>query len=354
MSVEPGSQAVSERAFIREMARRIESASRGSPVRHAVDPVRIGVGDDAAVLRVVDTDLVVSVDASIEGVHFRRSWFSWDDVGYRAMASALSDLAAMGAEPAWALTVVGLPDGFSESDARALAAGIVGAASEFGAHLVGGDTTRSPVVTLAVTVAGTPFGEVATRAGARPGDRLVVSRSLGASAAAVAWLSRPDADRPRSVEREAASVLGAYARFQPEFDWARRAVSSGVSAMIDVSDGVLIDAGHLAECSDLIVVVDAARVPVHPDAERVLDALGLEPGREALRSGEEYALLAAVPGDAGPHSHPPPGLVLGEFVAAPWHGFDAAQGRVLIRSTDGAIERPHDVGWSHFGDSTTG
>jgi thiamine-monophosphate kinase len=214
----------------------------------------VGIGDDAAVL---DGGLVVCVDALVDGVHFRSEALAARDIGLRAAAANLSDLAAMGARPLALLAAIGLPDGYV--GVQELAAGIAG----HGVPLAGGDLTRAPVLTVAVTALGRAARPV-LRSGGQPGDRLVVSGPLGGQAASGYTLPVT----PRLAEGAELALVA--------------------HAMIDLSDGIASDVRRLASASGTGAVVNLALLPRAPDAT-------LE---QAAAGGEDYELLAAVPPDA--------------------------------------------------------
>lgn len=248
--------------------------------------VVVGPGDDAAVLA---GGIVVSVDMAVEGVHFRRAWLEADEIGYRAAAAALSDLAAMAAEPLAVLAAVAFPPEDVPATATAVVAGLREAVEEASAVLVGGDVTRSPgPMVLDVTVLGRAETPVLRR-GARPGDALWVTGSLGGAAAAVRALR---AGRAPSVGSRAA-----FARPRPRWREARwLADRVPLRAMIDLSDGLAGDVTHLAAAGGVRITVDAQRVPVHPGAAEgrpAAEALDL-----ALAGGEDYELCFAAPAGA--------------------------------------------------------
>ena len=255
--------------------------------------VRIGPGDDAAVVDVSPgTRLVVSSDASVEGIHFRRAWMTWEVVGYRAAAAALSDLAAMGAEPIGLTVSVALPPELDAGTASALGRGLGEALGVSGGEVLGGDLVASPgPVMLDVTV----LGEAATpltRSGARPGDELWVTGSLGGAAAAVADLQaglEPLPEARQAFERPRPRI--------PEARWLSG--QAEVTAMIDVSDGLARDARHLSTASALRVDVAYERLPAHPAVEPHIES---DVGRRlVLAGGEDYELLfAAAPGSVAP------------------------------------------------------
>jgi thiamin-phosphate kinase len=237
-----------------------------------------GVGDDAAVLDVPAGErLVVSTDASIEGAHFRRGWLTPEEIGWRAATSALSDLAAMAARPIGLVLALALPDGWRDA-VDGLADGVGAAARAAGAPIVGGDLVRSRELGLTITVFGAarrPIG----RDGARPEDALYVTGALGGPQLAVAALERGQQPEPGARAR--------FARPAARIAEAGWLAERGASALVDVSDGLAADVGHLAAASGVRIVLEAATVPRLAGAG-IADALG---------GGEEYELaLAAPPG----------------------------------------------------------
>ena len=237
--------------------------------------VRVGPGDDAAVLK---EGMVISSDLSVEDVHFRRTWITDREIGYRAAAAALSDLAAMAAEPVGLLVSVAAPRG-GAVDLEAVHSGVRQAAAEVGATVLGGDLSRSPgPLILDVTVVGCTDWPV-LRSGARPGDEVWATGTLGAAAAAVrAW---EGGQTPGPDLREA------FARPTPRINEARCLAEREVPhALIDISDGLAGDAGHLAAASNVRIVLEADRIPVaEAAAENAEDRLEL-----ALHGGEDYEL----------------------------------------------------------------
>lgn len=236
-----------------------------------------GVGDDAATLDLSPgARLVVSTDTSAEGVHFRREWFTPAEIGWRAATSALSDLAAMAARPVGLLLAAGIPARWRDALPR-LGDGIGEAAAAVGCAIIGGDLTAGRDLVLTVTVLGEAERPV-TRDGARPGDGLYVTGRLGGPRRALDALLKGEtptaADRDRFSKPRARIV---------EAIWL---AEHGASALIDISDGLLADAGHVAAASRCRLYLDPRDVPRVPGA--LLD--------EALTGGEEYELLCAAPG----------------------------------------------------------
>ena len=241
--------------------------------------VEVGPGDDAAVLA---GGITLSVDMSVEDVHYRRAWLSPREVGYRASAGAISDLAAMAAEPIGILTSIALGPEDDEEYGRQLMQGLGEAAAAHGGSVLGGDLTRSPgpafIDVTAIVRASLPV----LRSGARPGDEVWVTGQLGAAAAAVAsWLA---GDEPPDWARKAFARPVARVR---EAVWLRERV--GLSAMIDLSDGIAGDAGHIAAASGVRLVIDGPALPVADEAVDTLRAAG---------GGEDYELCFTAPAGA--------------------------------------------------------
>jgi thiamine-monophosphate kinase len=251
-----------------------------------------GIGDDAAVVR-SRALCVTSVDMMVEGVHFRlqEGWASAEEVGHRAMAGALSDLAAMGAEPGEAYLALVLPPGFDEPRALALvrAAGELAEASS--TTIVGGDIVAGPVLMVSVTAVGWADREerLIGREGARAGDLIGVTGSLGAAAAALALMSG------RAVSPTGATRLLARARHPlPRLREGAALATRGAHAMIDLSDGLASDAEHIAIASGVELAIDAEALPLHEGLAEVAAELGLAPWRLAAGGGEDYELCFCV------------------------------------------------------------
>jgi thiamine-monophosphate kinase len=259
--------------------------------------VRLGVGDDAAVT-VPGGATATSVDALVEGVHFRRGQASLAQIGRKALATALSDLAAMGAEAGEAYVVLGAPTDLSEAECLELIDGIAALASATGTTLAGGDVSRAPVLTLAVTVVGhAPTPDLfVSRGGAQPGDSLVLTGEIGGAAAGLLLLKRPElanAVSPQTAARLRARQLDPTARLA-----AGRALTlAGARAMIDLSDGLGGDAGHLAKESGVGLRIDAGALPLAAGVAEVAAAAGRDALELAASGGEDYELLAALPAE---------------------------------------------------------
>jgi thiamine-monophosphate kinase len=255
-----------------------------------------GVGDDAAVVRGRPI-CVTSVDAMIEGVHFRLGgeWASAAEVGHRAMAGALSDLAAMGADPGEAYLVLGLPGDFGEEQGLDLVRAAAALAGELGVIIAGGDVVAAPVLTVAITAVGWADGpdEIVGRDGAQIGDLVGVTGRLGGPGAALAML---EGRAPRTAAGEVA--LRRARRPMPRLREGRALAAAGVHAMIDLSDGLATDAAHLGRSSGAQLRVELGAIPLQEGVEEVSAELGLPPWQLAASGGEDYELcFCAAPSD---------------------------------------------------------
>jgi thiamine-monophosphate kinase len=286
--------------------------------------VLIGPGDDAAVLRVKHGHVVVSTDLMVEGRHFRRDWASAEDVGHRAAAQNLSDINAMGGV-ATSLTIgLAAPADLPAAWALEFARGFADEAAAVGASVVGGDLTRADQVVVAVTVLGSCFQSPVVRSGARPGDVLALAGRQGWAAAGLAVLGRGF--------RSPRVLVEAYRRPEPPYGAGQVAAEAGATAMIDVSDGLLADARHLAEESGVAIDVRTGAFDVAEPLRAVGAALGADPLQFILGGGDDHALLATFPGvDDVPEGW----LVVGEVTEGEGVTVDG-----------GVYEGP--TGWTHF------
>lgn len=248
------------------------------------EQVLVGPGDDAAVLRVRGGHVVVSTDLMVEGRHFRREWAEAEDVGRRIAAANLSDVNAMGGR-AHSLTVgLAAPPDLPVRWALDLARGIAAECALLGASVVGGDLTRADEVVVSVTVLGGCAQAPVLRSGARPGDVLALAGRQGWAAGGLAVLGRGF--------RSPRALVEAYRRPEPPYEAGPEAARAGATAMIDVSDGLLADAAHLAEASGVVIDVRTEALEVPEPLHAVAAATGSDPMALVLGGGDDHGLLA--------------------------------------------------------------
>ena len=282
--------AIGERALIERIRERVDAAPSW---------VALGIGDDAAAIE-IDAPRgayeILTTDSLIEGVHFRREWSSCRDIGHKALAVNLSDLAAMGAVPRALLLSLALPASLTVADFDELIEGFMELAKTSRSPLVGGNLTRSPgPIMISVTAMGiTRRRRLLTRGGGKPGDLLFLTGSVGAAAAGLAML---EAATPReSVGVDAAECVARYARPEARLRCGIIvARSRAASACIDLSDGLAAAARQLAEASGTGVELRGDAIPLHPGARRWFESAGGNAVSLALAGGEDYELLFAVP-----------------------------------------------------------
>ncbi|WP_114422762.1 thiamine-phosphate kinase [Nocardioides houyundeii] len=286
--------------------------------------VLVGPGDDAAVLRVRHGHVVVSTDMMVEGRHFRREWASAEDVGHRAAAQNLSDINAMGGR-AHSLTVgLAAPADLPAAWALDFARGFAEECALVGASVVGGDVTRAEEVVIAVTVIGSCTQSPVLRSGAAPGDVLALRGRQGWAAGGLAVLGRGF--------RSPRVLVEAYRRPEPPYDAGREAAEAGATSMIDVSDGLVADAGHLAHGSGVRVDLRSDAFAIAEPLQAVGAALGADPIQFILGGGDDHPLLATF---ADAASVPSEWLVVGEVLEGEGVTVDGA-----------AYDGP--AGWVHF------
>ena len=248
----------------------------------------LGPGDDGAVVAAPDGRVVASTDVLVEGRHFRRDWSSAADVGHRAAAANLADIAAMGAVPTALLVALCVPPDLGVAWAEELSDGLSAEAAQVGASIVGGDMSASPTLTIAVTALGDLQGQTpVVRGGAQPGDVIAVAGRLGYAAAGYTVLSRGFRTPKMLVE--------AYRRPQVPYEQGPVAARQGATSMIDVSDGLLQDLGHIATASVVGIDVHSDAFPVPDQMRDAAAALGVDPYQWILAGGDDHALAATFP-----------------------------------------------------------
>lgn len=281
----------------------------------------VGIGDDAAVLSAPDGRTVVSTDLLIEGRHFRRDWSSAADIGVKAAAQNLADIAAMGAAPTALLLGLAVPGDTAVAWVLELASGLLAECQRAGAMLAGGDVTSADTVMLGITAIGDLAGRPpVTRGGARPEQVIAVSGVPGRSAAGLALLEAG----LDPTDDELADLVAAHRRPQPDYPAGVTAARAGATSMIDVSDGLVADLGHVAEASAVLMEIRSERLP-SASLRAPAATLGADWRGWALSGGEDHVLAASFPSDA----HVPQAWTIvgrvregnGVLVdARPWHG----------------------------------
>jgi thiamine-monophosphate kinase len=307
----------------------------------------VGVGDDAAVLSVEGQDelLIVTTDMLIEGVHFRLDWIAPRELGWRAVAANISDVAAMGGIPTWTFVSIGLKPDTEISFVDALYDGMTEFARRFGSEVVGGDTNsaRSETV-ISVTQMGRIEPETVTlRSTARVGDRILVTGHLGDSRGGLELLLKHGSDEARRISRR---LVSAHLTPIPRLAESRAAVGTGrVRAMMDLSDGLGADLPKLCKASGVGAVVHADKLPISDDLRRAAELLAMSAVELAASGGEDFELLMAVAPENVERvrkiveaRYDLPVTEIGEFI----------EGSVEIAHPDGS-RKPLSGGWEHFG-----
>lgn len=305
------------------------------PLLPAGPETLLGPGDDAAVVRAADGRVVATTDVLVEGRDFRRDWSSPQDVGWKASAQNLADVAAMGAAPTALLVGLVAPVDLPASWALGLAQGLAAACEGTGASVVGGDLSSGEQIVVSVTALGDLQGRPPVlRSGASPGQDVAVAGVLGHSAAGLAALT---AWGPEAAELTSAPLVTAHRRPRPPYSLGVVSAQAGATAMLDVSDGLLRDAGRIAAASGVSIDLDDAALGLFVDQLReAADALGVDPWQWVLGGGEDHALLAVFTRGTAPEGF----TVIGRThpaVSAPWAA-------VMVEGHEPA----YAPGWDHF------
>lgn len=291
--------------------------------------VLVGPGDDAAVLRIRRGHTIVSTDLIVEHRHFRRDWASAQDVGHRAAAQNLSDLNAMGGTAHSLTLALVLPEDLSLGWVREFADGFAAESRKVGASVVGGDVARGTEIVIAVTVLGSVEKAPVLRSGARTGDVVALCGRQGWAAGGLAVLGRGF--------RSPRVLVDAYRRPEPPYAAGPAAAEAGATSLIDVSDGLLLDASRLALASQVRIDIDTGALEIPEPLTSVGAALGADPLAFVLSGGEDHSLLATFPADA----HLPEGWrVVGRVLERTEHDESAV-------TVDDKVPEG-ELGWSHF------
>jgi len=266
-------------------------ASNDKNVNRSRRELIIGIGDDAAVWKPSNPHQIATVDSLVEGIHFTLKTIAWRELGWKSVAVNLSDIAAMGGVPLYALISLGLPQNIDVADVEELYKGMLQITDKYGVSIVGGDTVSSPFVFISVTVIGcasNPFGKVMRRSAAKPGDIVAVTGELGASAGGLHMLL----EKTKFPVKQASLLRKAHLMPVPRIAEGQALVAVGVKAGMDISDGLVGDLTHICEMSKVGAEINIDRVPVSPALQKCYpeDALSL-----ALTGGEDYELLFTAP-----------------------------------------------------------
>ena len=291
---EPSMRASPEFELIAKIRERLARAGAGSGA-DAPERIRLGAGDDAAIT-VPGGATATTIDATVEGIHFRSGWCPPHSVGRKAMATALSDLAAMGAEPGEAYVWVGRPPWLDPEGVLELCDGLAAVAAAAGVAIAGGDLTAAPELAVSVTAVGHAPTEAdfVRRSGAEPGDALCVTGALGGAAAGLMLLEHPDLGGEEISAEADVAACQRQLDPRPRIEAGRLLAGAGAKAMIDVSDGLGADAEHLAEASGVAIEIELERVPLATGVAEIAAAAGRDV-YEFAAGGEDYELLVVLP-----------------------------------------------------------
>ncbi len=319
----------------------------------AADSLVQGIGDDAAVYRVGGGQVhVITTDAMVEGVHFDRTFVPMRYIGWKAIATNVSDIVAMNAIPHYATVALALPNNVSVEQLESLYGGMAEACSHYGLNIVGGDVTAATKLTLSITVVGEAREEdIVYRKGAQPGDLLCVTGDLGASAAGLEVLlagkkgfeaggDGAETSQPNLIEFAYAVERHLYpqARLDRMKTWAEAGVK--LSALIDLSDGLGGDIQHLCKASGTGAVIEAGLLPIHMQTFKAAELYEKDPLSMALFGGEDYELLFAISKADKEKLDENTYAVVGQVV-------DASEG-ITLRDPDGNVTPLETSGFQHF------
>jgi len=300
----------------------------------------IGIGDDAAAWHSDASTQLATVDSFIQDVHFSLDAASWDELGWKALAVNLSDIAAMGGVPAYALISLVLPDHTEVKDVTAMYCGMIELAQQFGVVIAGGDTSSAPLVAITITVLGSIKNRdkhILTRSGAKSGEKVAVTAHLGAAAAGLKMFTEK-----LKLDSEATTRLRrAFLRPYPRVAEGQLLIEQGVKTAIDISDGLISDLNHICKLSQVGARIEVDRLPIEPVVKANFGEKALE---LALSGGEDYELLftgSAQIIDKVKTAVSCPVTVIGEIVAD-------ETGKVILIDSEGSPFHLQKAGWEHF------
>jgi thiamine-monophosphate kinase len=299
-----------------------------------------GIGDDCAVWRGEAVNHLAKVDCQVQGIHFNLGMISWEDLGWKSLAVSLSDIAAMGGEPRYALISLGLPQDTEVENIISLYKGMLKLAKMTGTAVVGGNISGSPVIFVDVNVtgvAGNPRGKFLSRAAAKPGDLIAVTGWLGTAAAGLEMLTQK-----KDFTRTSRSCLQrAFTRPEPRLVEGQLFVEKGIKCCIDISDGLVADLGHICQNSGVGAIIHGEDLPIRDEVKR---AFGKTSFKMALSGGEDYQLLftaSPVVFERVRKALVYPVTVIGEITAK-------NAGKVIVLDERGKKYTPEVGGWDHF------
>ena len=298
-------------------------------------------GDDAAAITFPDGPVteLYTTDTMVDGVHFTLATTPWSDLGWKAIASNISDVAAMGGDPVAALITLGLPPDTAVADVADLYAGMMEICGEYGARIIGGDMVRSPVAFVTVALTGIASGTPMVRTAAEPGHLVAVTGPVGGSAGGLRQLL----DGCVASNSSESALILQHRRPYPHVAAGKTLVAAGVSSAMDVSDGLAGDLGKLCTASGVAATISSHQIPALPALKTAFPNNWLD---LALYGGEDYVLLFTAPGDIMEIAM----LALPEGAAVVGEITDGNTGVVTILDGSGAPIHPGSVGWDHFAD----
>ena len=298
----------------------------------------VDTGDDTAAWAAGEATELFTTDTVVEGIHFTRETTPWPDLGWKSLASNISDIAAMGGLPLYALITLGLPPETEVADIEALYQGMLEIGEQYGVAIIGGDMVRSPIAFITVALTGVRKGAPMLRTSAQVGDQVAVTGYVGSSGGGLRLML----EGTTAQEEAAAFLQEAHRRPQPAVAEGQLLSEAGVLTAMDVSDGLSDDMSKLCLASGVAARIYADRVPIHPFLRQVFphECLDL-----ALNGGEDYLLLFTAPeevmGEVIP-ALPEGAAVVGEITAG-------HPGRITLASPDGTESTIGRAGWDHFG-----